>query len=121
MTLGDQVAALDALGERDLLGRRQELVAPDVGQEELEAVGRSDDRVEIGLLRRLLLGLFRLLALLGGSVTDLEADGLELARELLDVRLAEIVLDDERLELDRLDVAALLALLDERASLLAFK
>jgi hypothetical protein len=62
-----------------------------------------------------------LLGLLCGSITDLEADGLELARELLDVVLAEIVLDDECLELDGLNVTPLLTLLDERAGLLTFK
>ena len=59
--------------------------------------------------------------LLGGGLTDLETDRLELARQLLHVLLAEVVLDGERLELDGLDVTALLALLDERTSLLAFQ
>src|SRR5205823_13744747 len=41
--LGGQVAALDRLGEHDLLGGGQQLVAADVGQEELEAVGGADE------------------------------------------------------------------------------
>ena len=45
----------------------------------------------------------------------------ELARQGLHVFLTEVVLDGERLQLDGLDVAALLALLDERTSLLAFQ
>src|SRR2546428_12857332 len=37
--LRQPVAALDLLGEDDLVGSRQQLVAADVGEEELEAVG----------------------------------------------------------------------------------
>ena len=40
--LGGRVAALDRLGERDLLGGCQELVPADVGEEELEAVRRAE-------------------------------------------------------------------------------
>ena len=36
--LGERVAALDRLRERDFLGGREQLVAADVGQEELERV-----------------------------------------------------------------------------------
>jgi hypothetical protein len=52
---------------------------------------------------------------------DLETDALELARHLLDLDLAEIVLEDERLEVGRLDEAALLRTLDERARVVCVK
>ena len=42
-------------------------------------------------------------------------------RQLLDVLLGEVVLERKGLELGRLDVAALLRALDERARLIAFK
>jgi hypothetical protein len=94
-------------------------VAADVGEEELEAVGRADDRlrVDLPLAGGGSLGLLGL----GARLANLEPDRLELARELLDLFLTEIVLDCERLELDRLDVAALLTLLDEGARLLALQ
>ena len=58
-------------------------------------------------------------ALLGGGLrAELDAHGLELAREGLDVVVGEVVLERERLELGRLDVAALLRRLQQRATLL---
>jgi hypothetical protein len=39
--LGGEIAALDALREGDLLGGCQERVAPDLGEEEVERVGRA--------------------------------------------------------------------------------
>src|SRR5205823_10249667 len=56
--LGGDVAALDRLRERDLLGRGQQLVAADVRQEELQAVGRADQDLRLRL-EGLLLGLRR--------------------------------------------------------------
>ena len=47
--------------------------------------------------------------LLGDVSRDLEPDPLELARQLLDVEVGELVLQRERLELGGLDEAALLA------------
>ena len=116
MPLRGEVAALDALRERNLVGGGQQLVPADVGQEELKAVGRADDRVGIRLLGLFLLG--GLLAL-SPRLADLEADRLELTRELLDLLLAEVVLDGEGLELYGLDMTALLTLLDEGARLFA--
>ena len=77
--LGRRVAALDRLRERDLLGRGQQLVAADVGEEELEvsaAPVRSTGRRVIGSPRR---SAAARLGLLGG-LADLEPDRLELAR-----------------------------------------
>ena len=55
-SLRDGVAALDALRERDLLGRGQQLVAADVREEQLEAVGCAGDGAGlVALLGRLLL------------------------------------------------------------------
>ena len=56
---------------------------------------------------------------LGGP--DLEPDALELARDLLDVLVIELVLQRERLELGSLEVATLLRSFDERAGLVGVK
>ena len=52
---------------------------------------------------------------------DLEADPLELAGHLLDVVVVQLVLEGERLELGRLEVATLLGTLHEMTRLVAFK
>jgi len=66
-----------------------------------------------------------LLLFLGGSLgrgrlgrSDLQADALELARDLLDLLIVQVVLERERLELGRLDIAALLRALDEGLGLI---
>src|SRR4030095_16629660 len=59
--------------------------------------------------------------LLGPLVADLEADRLELARELLHVGVVEVVLEGKRLELGRPDVAALFGSLDEGARALSLE
>ena len=108
--LREQVALLEALRERDLLGRGEQLVPADVGQEELQAVsrsllhGRGHDRG--GLLCR-------------GA--DLDADRLELVGYLGHLLVAEIQLERERLELSGLHVAALLCTLEEVATGLGVK
>jgi hypothetical protein len=114
-TLGGGVAALERLGERDLLGRGQQLVAADVGEEELQAVGRSDDRVRVRRNRGRLLGALRF------RLSDVEADCLELARQLLDLVVGEVVFQSEGLELRLLDEAALLGGLDDRPATLALE
>ena len=91
-------------------------MAADVGQEQLEAVRGADDDVRIGRLR-----LDGLRLLLGPRLADLEADGLELARELLHVCVVEVVLEREGLELGRLDMAALFGGLDEGAGALSLE
>jgi hypothetical protein len=128
VALRRHVAALDPLREHDLLGRGQQLVPADVGEEELQAVGGAGDRD--GGSGRLLLGrLGRLLALLlrglgvrrrrrGGSRrADLEPGALELACELLDLLVVELELGREGLDLGRIDEAALLGALDDGADL----
>src|SRR5262249_8153990 len=67
-----------------------------------------------GLLGLLLLGLSH-------GLPDLEPDALELAGQLLDVLLVELVLEGERLELDGLEVAPLLSPFDELTSLVGIK
>ncbi len=101
--LRDGISALDALRESDLLGRGEQLVAADVGEEELEAVRGARDRLglEAGLGDRLLLGL-RI------RLDDLDGVGFELALEELGLVLPEVVLDDERLELGCLEMPAVL-------------
>src|SRR5205085_8763846 len=96
----------------------QQLVAADIGEEELERVGGAGD--DLRLRRRLGLGL-----LLGRSgslrLPDLEPDALEFARQLLDLVLVQVVLERERLEGGLLDEAALLRTLDEYLGLVGIK
>ncbi len=92
-------------------------MATDVGQEQLQRVGGAADRP--GVVRRG--GLLGGCGLFVGGLADLDADALKLDRQLLDVLLREVVLERKGLELGRLDVAALLRALDERARVIAFK
>ena len=85
----------------------------DVGQEELQAVAGA--RRLVGLVDDVLLRCLRGGLLVGRRLAHLEPDALELAGELLDVELGELVLERERLELGRLDPAALLAHVEHRA------
>ena len=113
MALGPEVALLDPLGEHDLVGGGQELVAPDIGQESC----RLSPAPLTGPVE--LLGLLGLLGLGGllGRRPDLEADRLELLGELGHLVLTQVELERERLELSRLDVATLFCALQERAPL----
>src|SRR5439155_25498264 len=115
-----QVAALDRLRQHDLLGRGQQLVPADVGQEELQAVCRADEHL---VLRLLGLGrrLGRLRRLLRRRLAHLETRRLELARQQLDLVLGEVVLERESFKLRRLDVAALLRAFQENACRLGFE
>src|SRR5581483_10890610 len=112
------VAALDRLRQDDLLVRGQKLVLADVREEELQAVARA--RRAVGLVDHRFRLRLRVL-LLDDGLAHLEADALELAQHLLDLGIPEVVLDRERLELGRLDPAALLTRLDQRARALALK
>ena len=71
------------------------------------------------------LGLFLLLLGvllgLGGRLAHLEPDALELAGQLLDLALVEVVLERERLELGRLEISTLLGTLDEGLGLVGIK
>src|SRR4051812_20602814 len=98
--LGEAVAALDRLRERDLFVRRQQLVAADVGEEELQAVARAGPR-RLHRSHRSGLGSVHGL-LLGSGLADLHAQALELTTQLLDVESRQLVLERERLELRRL-------------------
>ena len=98
--------------------RGQQLVAADVGEEELQAVGGAADLGDLEVDLRL----GRLLLLLAGDRrTDVEPDRLELARQLLDLVVVEVVLEREGLEVGRLDEAALLGALDEGARAVALE
>src|SRR5581483_3649199 len=116
--LGAPVATLDRLREHDFLVRGQELVLADVGEEELQAVARAGRSV--GLVDHRF-GLRLRVLLLDDGLAHLEPDTLELADHVLDLGVTEVVLDRERLELGRLDPAALLARLDQRAGALGLK
>jgi hypothetical protein len=106
-------------------------VAADVGEEELEAVGRAGDGD--GRNRRLLFLLLFVLVLglllrLGGDgagcrlsrigLADLETRPLELAGQLFDLLLVEILLGGERLDRSGVDVAAFLGAFDDRTDLI---
>ena len=90
----------------------------DVGQEELQAVARARRRV--GLVDHRL-GLRLRVLLLDDRFAHLEPDALKLAHHLLHLGIAEVVLDRERLELGRLDPAALLTGRDQRDGALGLK
>jgi hypothetical protein len=66
-------------------------------------------------------GLLGLLLLFADGLTHLEPDPLELAGQLLDVVVVELVLERERLELGGLEVATLLCSFDEQAGLVGVK
>ena len=106
LPLRDLVAALDPLREDDLLRRRQQPMTADVGQKELQTVAGT--RQPFGLIHDIL-GL-----LLGSRFPHLEPYPLKLASEILDLRVSELMLDHERLQLGRFDPAALLPRLDHR-------
>jgi hypothetical protein len=87
------VPALDPLGQLDLLGRRQQRVAPGLVQEELQGVGRGrrEVPVHVGAVGRLLAPAVVTdlqVALLRGGVERLELRvlGLELLNELVQLR-----------------------------------
>ena len=119
VALRNRVAALDALCELHLLCRVQQLVAPDVGKEELEGVRGAGE----GLAgpHRGLRGLLRLLRFRLDRRADLEPHGLELARHLLDLFRRELLLGDEGLELGRVHPAALLGAFQDRLQLLGLE
>ena len=58
---------------------------------------------------------------LGFGLADIEPDALELAGQLFDLGLVEVVLEGERLELGGLEVPTLLGTLDERLGLVRIK
>jgi hypothetical protein len=101
------VAALDALGELDLLGRGQEGDLADVLEEELERVGRDLAR----------LGLEVEPGRLVGVVDDLDRELLERRVELVQLHGLELVAERERDLLVR-EEAGLLALAHERSGVL---
>ncbi|HUZ16164.1 MAG TPA: hypothetical protein VMU72_08275 [Gaiellaceae bacterium] len=108
-------------------------MAADVGEEELEAVGRAGDgdgrhrSLVLLLLLILLVSLVRLFGddgrsrapgLSGIRLADLEPKAFELAGQLLDFLLVEVLLDGERLDRGGFDVAALLGALDDGPDLI---
>ena len=102
-------------------------MAPDVRQEQLQRIrssrqrlGRPDGGFSLLLLP---LGICQLLLCVGVGLRlpHLETDGLELAGDLLGFLVVQLVLEHERLELDRLHPAALLGALDQTLDLIGFE
>ena len=105
------VSALDPLGQRDLLLRREQRVAPGLVEEELEGVGRVDREVAVHV--RALAGL-RVAAV----VRELDAALVELGVERLEGLVLELELLRQLVERREVDAAVLLPLLDERRQLI---
>ena len=104
--LGVEVAALDALGEVDLLGRRQQPVAADLVQEELQGVG-GDGR-ELRVVDRCL---GRVLA--RAVVAQLDVAGMQLLVERAEILVLEFQGLSQLVDLLEVNAAALLAPVDE--------
>ncbi len=121
------IAALDALGERYLVSGGQQLVTSDIGEKQLQRVGRTGERLggpDCGLgllLLALRVGEQLLRVRVGLRLPDLETDRLELARDLLCFLVVQLVLENERLELDRIHPAALLRARDQTLDLIGFE
>ena len=96
----------------------------DVGEEELEAVGRAAGRrcgLGCGELRLFLLFLLGLGGCRGSRRRNLEALALELGGQLLDFLVVQVELEGESLELSGLQIAPLLRGLDHGAGLIGFE
>src|SRR3954454_6487868 len=122
LRLSGHVAALDALGEVDLLLRRQERHAPDRAQVEAQRVeARLDREVDLRLLRRLAAGL---LARLGGRLDLVHLGGRRLAvgADHVDALLVQVLMELLDLLLGDLDLleGGRDLLEGERTALLAF-
>ena len=118
------VAALDALGERDLLRRRQQVVLAELAHEQRHRVGHTGQvglESKVGLVAdgvgRIALELVRLVS--RGS--DLDSARLELAAKKRELVVVEIELDRLRLELDRVDDAVAFDVVDEARQFVRFK
>ena len=102
-------------------------MAADVGEEQLQRIRRARQRLGrpdggLGLLL-LPLGVGELLLRVGVGLRlpHLETDRLELTRDLLGFLVVQLVLEHERLELDRFHPAALLGALDQTLDLIGFE
>ena len=99
------VAALDALGELDLLLRGQQRIAGHLVQEELQRIGRDDREVAIDVRAVHLL--------LAAVVGDVHVVLLELLVEARDLLVTEVVRVDELLQLRDLHASRLGPVLHE--------
>ena len=95
--LGLVVAALDPLGELDLLLLRQQRPASGLVEEELQRIGRRDGEVAVDV--------GALLALTAAVVADLDRPLLELLVEPARVVVLELVLLDELVQLREVEAA----------------
>ena len=104
--LRDEVAPLDALGEGDLVGGGEQLVAADLVEEELQAVGGDTARGGRQVQVEAVVGVRRL-------VLDQDLGLGQGGAEVLDGLVVEVVLERERLDLVGSNGASLLRLLQE--------
>jgi hypothetical protein len=104
--LGVEVAALDGARELDLLVRRQQPVAADLVEEQLQRVGR--DRGERHVVDR------RRLGVAPAVVAQLDVAGLELLVELPDVVVLELECLCQLVDLGEIEASMLLASVEER-------
>jgi hypothetical protein len=107
--LGLVVAALDPLGELDLLLLRQQRPASGLVEEELQRIGRRDGEVAVDVSA--------LLALTAAVVADLDRPLLELLVEPTHVVVLELVLLDEFVQLREGEAALRFAVCDQRVDL----
>ena len=106
LLLGGGVAALDALGELDLLLRGEQRIAADLVQEELQAVGRrvASPPFEYSPSPA---------SAADAVVGDLDPAALELLVQLLHRLVFELVRREQRLDLREREAAVALALLEK--------
>jgi hypothetical protein len=110
LLLGGVVAALDALGELDLLGGREERHLADVLEEQLQRVGRDLARLGLKIEGALLFALLH----------DLDVHLLERRVELVELERLEVVPERKR-DLVVREKARLLPLAHERLGVLVIE
>jgi hypothetical protein len=109
------VAALDPLGELDLVGGRQQRVAPDLAEKELQRVGRRFEDLGVARgSRRLSSGLLR-------GLDDLDAALLQLLVERLDFGGLDLERIQGLRQLGSIEKAGRLAALEQMLDLLVLE
>ena len=110
LLLGLEVAALDALGELDLLLRREQRIAADLAHEELDRVRGRHGEVAVHVRRGPGAGA-------PAVVAQPDPAALDLLVEVLDLLVVELERLDEPVHLGVLEARMLLAAVEERLQL----